>query len=66
MGFFEKKRILNTNKCITYSAVYKSKYIFTYLVYIHVVTYSYQIKARGTKGRTGNAAEMASKAKLMG
>ena len=66
MGFFEKKRILNTNKCIIYSAVYKRGYNFTYIVYIHVVTYSQQEKARGRKGRPGNAAEMAPKAKLMG
>ena len=66
MGFFGKKAILNTNKCTVYSAVHQTRYNFTFLLYIHVVTYPQQVEARERKGKPGNAAKMAPKAKLMG
>ena len=66
MGFFRKKAILYTNKSTVYSAVYQTRYNFTFLLYIHVVTYPQYVEARERKGKPGNAAEMAPKAKLMG
>lgn len=46
--------------------MYKTRYKLIYLLYIHIVTFSQQVEARGMNGKPGNAAEMAPKAKLMG